>query len=484
LQLQPLPLPEIHHHHQHLHHGDDHDGNENFVHYLQPSLSVFELLLDASADITKLTTAVQSKSCAVEEIHVDIYESFSNRWNEEEEEESVTGLFTALGQVPRLSKITFYGLRIFPYKFPIAMVERTLAGAVAHLHEFQLVGVCLVGNRRQWTDFSNTLMKGHATLKSFTLDNCCLRDESSGPTLDEAIIQVLVQMSLKRIVIRATDSRMWGTLRSASVGRLCGSTTLVSLDLHVFVHDPRGSTTTTALAEMATFLMQASNTSRLTSLSVSGSLAGPKGANTIAQVISTNTRLKSLELHLRSRTEDDDDAIIQLSRALAKNKTLTKFQLHGATNTLGSRNARRAYLEMLQTNFTLQKTVMVFHPEFLQPHSEYYAKLNRMGRGRLLENNSAGRVEWVDMLIKVKDDLDCLYYFLKARPILCSTWTPNETSKKIKLRQSREKVIPVEAEEDDHNDILVSSRQRKRLRTQRTTAENVACFDDSNKQDI
>ncbi|CAB9506719.1 expressed unknown protein [Seminavis robusta] len=349
---------------------------------------VFELSLDASSDIAGLAIAVSSLSDAVEEVRVDIYNSFTIRWNEE----GVPELFEALGRVPQLRKVEFYGLRIFPYRMPIVMAERTLATAT-RLEEFSLVGINLCEeeadpNGNVFSRFSETL-RHHPTLKTFALDNCRLRDEETGPTLDEAIVEPLVQIP-----------------------------SLEKVSLELFVFSKCGSA---FLFEMAKALIQANNQSQLEDLSISGCLGGMKGAKTISEMIRVNTSLKSLELHLRSRTEDDDEeGIRELSKALGRNKTLAKFQLHGATNRTGSLETRNIFLQMLESNYALKSGVQVFHPGFLRPENELYLRLNQVGRGRLLLNGLAKR-EWVDTLIKVRQDLDCLFYFLSTNPSLCNT---------------------------------------------------------------
>jgi hypothetical protein len=52
---------------------------------------------------------------------------------------------------------------------------------------------------------------------------------------------------------------------------------------------------------------------------------------------------------------------------------------------------------------------------------EYYMHLNEVGRGSLLrsERGFANRAEWVEMLISVINDLDCLFYFISMNPTLC-----------------------------------------------------------------
>lgn len=387
-------------------------------------LAVFDLSLDASSDITGMTMAVQSLSAAVKEIRVDIYNSFTTRW----EEEAVPNLFSALGRVPKLLKIEFYGLRIFPYKMPIAMAERALSNAI-HLEEFCLVGLNLSSAQpTNFSIFSETLRR-HPSLKTFVLDNCSLDDEVNGPALDEAIVRILVQIpTLEKVVLRATEGRMWARLSIASIGLLCSSAALISLELTVFCDEDEA-----VMTEMAKSLTAAKNYSKLTELSISGCLGGLVGAKALSNMLSLNTRLKSLEVHLRSQSEDDEAGIIEISRALVRSKTLTKFELHGSTNDSGSRDVRKAYLQMLQRNYSLTASTLLFHRTFLLPDSQYYAKINSVGRGRLLGNINASRDEWVNILVDVKNDLDGLYYFLRAQPSLCSSSVSVIAKKKRKM---------------------------------------------------
>ena len=430
--------------------------SDNSVEQEMP-LAVFDLSLDASSDVTGMTVAVQSLSAAVKEIRVDIYNSFTTRW----EEEVVPNLFSALGRVPNLLKIEFYGLRIFPYKMPIAMAERVLSNAT-HLEDFCLVGLNLSsGQPTNFSTFSETLRR-HLSLKTFVLDNCSL-DEVNGPTLDEAIVRTLVQIpTLEKVVLRATEGRMWARLSIASIGLLCSSTALMSLELTVFCDEDEAIVT-----EMAKALIAAKNYSKLIELSISGCLGGFVGAKALSDMLSLNTRLKSLKVHLRSRSEDDEAGIIEISRALIRNKTLSKFELHCATNDSGSRDARKAYLQMLQHNYSLTESTLLFHRKFLLPESKYYAKINSVGRGHLLGDINASRDEWVDVLVNVKNDLDGLYYFLRAQPSLCSSSVNASTKKKRNVDDTMGSLAQVPVRNDTAGTRQDQKRQKVCLRNKR-----------------
>jgi hypothetical protein len=372
--------------------------------------SIFELSLDAASDIGGFTVAIQSLSSMVREVRVDLYNSFTARWGED----GVAELFDSLGRIPELRQLEFYGLRIFPYQVPIAMIRRTLARATK-LHEICLVGIQVSGEPRDFETFADTL-KDHPSLKSFCLDNCRLENEARGPSLDDGIIPVLVQLpTLEKVVIRAMERSVWGTVNCKSVELLCASPTLKKLELFAF-----SPCCSNFMKVMAQSLQKHSNKSQLVQLSVAGSLGGLEGVKAISQMLHTNKTLRAVELHMRGRSDEDEVGIIELSKSLTHNKTLTKFQLHGTTDRHGSWDARNAFLEMLQSNYTLSDSVQVFHPGFLRPQNDFYLKLNRLGRGRLLGSANIHKEEWINTLFKARDDLSCLYYLLSMNPSLCS----------------------------------------------------------------
>lgn len=61
----------------------------------------------------------------------------------------------------------------------------------------------------------------------------------------------------------------------------------------------------------------------------------------------------------------------------------------------------------------------------LRTKIEYYLKLNRAGRGRILCDVDYPRESWVDFLIQGSDDIDILFYALQTNPCICIL--PNDT---------------------------------------------------------
>lgn len=53
---------------------------------------------------------------------------------------------------------------------------------------------------------------------------------------------------------------------------------------------------------------------------------------------------------------------------------------------------------------------------------EFYNLLNQLGRKRFLEDFESTTInDWIQVLAEAKDDLRCIYYFLRLNPLLCDT---------------------------------------------------------------
>jgi hypothetical protein len=176
----------------------------------------------------------------------------------------------------------------------------------------------------------------------------------------------------------------------------------------------------------------------------------------IAHAIAVNTTLVTLSL---PRCLLNDTGLRHLVQALTVNATLKKIEV-GLGKGCGVDDASRAALQsMLERNYQLERLVMTSAEPLLQDKVEYYLRLNAVGRGTLLGgggghgghgaghgagrgrttssvddheldkdndrssssplDNYLNRAAWVEMLISVRDDLDCLYYFITMNPTIC-----------------------------------------------------------------
>lgn len=147
----------------------------------------------------------------------------------------------------------------------------------------------------------------------------------------------------------------------------------------------------------------------------------------IARALRVNTTLVTLNLPHGTLS---DDGLQHLAHGLTVNTTLKKMEVGGghhacAPASLGDNKGPAAVLtEMLERNYGLERLVVNSNDSSIQETVEYYLRLNATGRGALLRNGHANNREvWVDMLISVRDDLDCLFYFITMNPTVCQAYT-------------------------------------------------------------
>lgn len=137
-------------------------------------------------------------------------------------------------------------------------------------------------------------------------------------------------------------------------------------------------------------------------------------SSAISEVLKTNKTLITLNL---PRSNLSDVGLLHLAEGLTVNTTLKKIEV-GVSTSVGDKGTA-ALTGMLEKNYDLERLVVSSAEKSIKDKVEYYMRLNAVGRGSLLNNGHANRGEWVEMLISVRDDLDCLFYFTTMNPTVC-----------------------------------------------------------------
>ena len=157
-------------------------------------------------------------------------------------------------------------------------------------------------------------------------------------------------------------------------------------------------------------------------------------------------RMKAaIDTHFAEREAMEDKGNIQLVEAVGKSN-LVHFRLKGGLMSLATRKAFRL---MASEQYSLRSLRLYSTNESpsleKDPAIALYCKLNSVGRGKLLQDQSlegsrmpvttmderdnrrsnvATENLLIDTLAQVNDDLDCLYYLLRAKPsVICKTAT-------------------------------------------------------------
>lgn len=78
---------------------------------------------------------------------------------------------------------------------------------------------------------------------------------------------------------------------------------------------------------------------------------------------------------------------------------------------------------------------------------QMYTKLNKAGRGQLLEGlfgnkNNVASYLWITAIGDVSDDLNCLFYLIRMNPILCSYAGSVKTDAPSGIKRSRQENDP------------------------------------------
>jgi hypothetical protein len=134
----------------------------------------------------------------------------------------------------------------------------------------------------------------------------------------------------------------------------------------------------------------------------------------ISEVLQVNKTLITLNL---PRCTLSDIGLHHLAEGLTVNTTLKKIEV-GVSKNVGDKGTA-ALTGMLEKNYELERLVVSSAEKSIKDKVEYYMRLNAVGRGSLLNSGHANRGEWVEMLISVRDDLDCLFYFTTMNPTVC-----------------------------------------------------------------
>jgi len=130
-----------------------------------------------------------------------------------------------------------------------------------------------------------------------------------------------------------------------------------------------------------------------------------------------NSTLTFLELTPKQKIEDR--LLFQIAEALEENSSLYHFALDGEFGP-STQPAQDAFERMLEVNFSLESFRLFTCEVQNTPEFQMYLRLNRVGRKLLLNpKGSPTRRDWTDVMGRVSDNLDCLFYLLSVNPFIC-----------------------------------------------------------------
>jgi len=410
--------------------------------------------LKSDTNLEQLQTALASN---VSVKHADLF--FAKSLEEKTQQECLA-LIQTVSSRPNLQRISLTSEEFSSYSLPITMLSELLTLS-ATITAIQLGTIALSGTVHDFATLAESF-RNQPTLKE--LRACCWLSEETrmnGMTLDPLVQAMATSRSLESIYFHPTFLLSSGgsteVLSSATLGMLCTCPNLRVLNIgNCNLNDDH-------VTAMAITTLAAQHDSVLTELHLTTGLA-ERGSRALADCLRANTT-KLTALSIFNTTVDDTDGTsddsevdsnngggddaedyhAHMARALQVNQSLQHFVLHGRKLTMGS---QKAFVEMMRKNCTLERISLVELEDDIQAEMDMFTRLNRCGRKRLLQqlNNETPerRLDWIDTMSLVSNELDCLFYLLSIKPSLCELPTPSGSHSAASTRVGSMKRSPGE----------------------------------------
>jgi hypothetical protein len=326
---------------------------------------------------------------------------------------------------------TLEELQIWCSTIPIDSFLKTIARAT-RLRKVYFFRVQLEGTQVQFDEFADCL-KRHSSLGDFRFGGFQLTENISLDSVVEALAEV---RTLEVVNLQLTGSQAATTPFSCrALSKLLSSPSITDLYLS------RLALSDDHLMAIAACLR---DTSVLRVLDLFGNSFSDKHLMLISNALLTNSGLQTLvlpcpidafsvetcaavSLALQSNktllrlslpcTKLCDDGLLHIAEGLTVNTTLKKIEV-GLSKEIGDKGLK-ALQQMLEKNYQLERLLVPTAEKGIQKKVEHYMRLNEVGRGSLLRDGKSTREQWVEMLISVRNDLDCLFYFTSMNPSIC-----------------------------------------------------------------
>lgn len=431
-------------------------------------LSTLILTFDHTLNITQLQYAL-SLNGTVKEIVVYTDETFLPRFQTQD----IQGLLEVLGSIPSLQRLCFNSRSGFDGVISVQALIFVLSRAT-QLASFAVSDLKLTGSEHDWSLFAEQLQRT-VYLKSFCIIECELvmppRDSNAAivanmPSelarrdfpLDPMVMVLSILPCMEKVYLHSTRSGGLGQISAQAVGALLLSASIKVLKIRDF---DLGQETVMSMARVLQVnqVMKDLKVGTMTEFSL-------EAASTLASMLEANSSLECLEMGLSKMITDD--CAKAMARALKVNKGLKSFALteekaDAALSQTVSPNCKHAFVDMLRSNYLLENFVL-FQRFPVKPEFKLFVTLNKLGRGRLLQNEEVDMEQWVQALATVNDDLDALFYYVSINPDLCTlAWkSMMETEGRRFIRKA---ATPEMTEEKKHDCLRPRKRRRRTVTT-------------------
>ena len=358
-----------------------------------PSDDIFEILVDSMSCNVAANEVVINQRDFIEDLTT----------------EQLSRLFAAVGKLPNLSRLSIQFLLQpgEPVAIPIAALTEALSLSAHSLAYLEVAWVHLEGNNADFVELLHILKSKCRSLVEVKFRNLCFTP-NDGDYLETLLaafsklpkIRELFLLDANRIINEWNMRDQGGQLALES---LCRSLSLKTLCLMVPLSEAQVSSIAVILA----------NNNTLEHLALFRCNVSNQGCTALAGMLRQNTKLQILRL--------DDNQIgnpgcIGLAQALHTNRTLRILDLKG--NNKICRIGYTALCKMLEfENYAIMGLDSDASDE-LGARIGFFIELNEQARNVFLFHCN-NRALFVGCLHTFGDQLDILYYYLKANPAMC-----------------------------------------------------------------
>lgn len=338
---------------------------------------------------------------------------------------------TMLGAVGHL--VSLEELQIWCSTIPVSVFRETLLAAKG-LRKLYFFRVTLAGDQEDF-DLLAEALRDHPSLSDFRVGGFQTQTENANISLDCVVRALARTPRLQVVSLQLTGFQTPVPFSGEALASLFHSPTLTDLYLsRLGLMEEHFAVISTGIAESQTLklldlfgnnvdnyhviliaqALEKNSTLETLVLPCPTEDLSMESCAAISQTLQVNKTLVTLNL---PRSNLTDDGLLYITQGLTVNATLKKIEV-GVSKNLGDKGME-ALQAMLEKNYQLERLVLSSVEKSIKDKVEYYMRLNEVGRGSLLRDGKATREQWVEMLVAVAGDLDCLFYFLTMNPSLC-----------------------------------------------------------------
>jgi hypothetical protein len=139
--------------------------------------------------------------------------------------------------------------------------------------------------------------------------------------------------------------------------------------------------------------------------------------DTVASILDGNSSLERLDIH---SSGIKSDAYLSALESLQMNATLKMLRLYPVVDEISRDDETKRLIQLVRKNYSLEDLDEDWLSYDKTGELGTILRLNRSGRGYLIQD--MGSIpKGVEVLVAVRDDLECLFYHLRENPLLCDT---------------------------------------------------------------